>query len=72
MSVDSIVTLISSTGFPIVCCIFMWKFITDSLNKMKDCIDSNTQVLNKLLAKLDRGGISDDYNLELTDERHGK
>lgn len=59
MDLTSITTLISSVGFPIVaCCVMAWyvKYQTDAhkseIADLKTSIDSNTQVMQKLLDKM--------------------
>ena len=42
---ESVVNLISTVGFPIVCCIFMWRSYTTTLKDL-------TQAINDLRADL--------------------
>lgn len=53
MNVNEIVTLISTIGFPIVCCIFMWKYISTSMKEFMKTVEENTRVTQKLCDKLD-------------------
>ena len=53
MSVNEIAALISSIGFPIVCCIFMWKYISTSMKEFMKTVEENTRVTQKLCDKLD-------------------
>lgn len=53
MDINEIVTLISTIGFPIVCCIFMWKYISTSMKEFMKTVEENTRVTQKLCDKLD-------------------
>jgi len=60
MDISSFTTLIGSVGFPIAaCCIMAWyvKYQTDThkqeINELKKSIDNNTQVIQKLLNKME-------------------
>ena len=53
MNPNEIVTLISTIGFPIVCCFFMWKYISSTMKEFMKTIQENTQVTQKLCDKLD-------------------
>lgn len=64
MSAEVIVSLINSTAFPIAACIFMGWFITNTLDKLRGCIDANTKVLSKLLGKLDQEDLIDGEDME--------
>lgn len=50
---ESVVQLISSVGFPIVACLFLWKYINDTLKEFSKVINENTRMLNKICDKLD-------------------
>lgn len=54
MEVSGVTQLISSYGFPIVCCWFMWKYITSTLKELTDTINRNTSVIEKLLLKIEQ------------------
>ena len=56
MTPNEIVTLISTIGFPIVCCIFMWKYISNTMKEFMKTIEENTRVTQKLCDKLDGKG----------------
>lgn len=45
---QEIVTLISSVGFPIVACVFMYKQNTSTLDKMTDTINELKETINEL------------------------
>lgn len=59
MTVNDIITLISSVGFPIVCCgvlfWFMYKVYkrhSEDMQRITETINENTQVLIKLAERL--------------------
>lgn len=51
---DNIVQLISSVGFPIVCCVALGYFIVNELKELRTAINNNTLVIQKLLDKLNK------------------
>lgn len=58
---DDFVAIISNVGFPIACVIFMWYYMmkmTDAhkeeIDSVKDALNQNTIVLQKLVDKLDK------------------
>lgn len=53
MDIATITSLISSVGFPIVCVIFMWKYINSTLKEFTDTMRENTLMLSKVYEKLD-------------------
>lgn len=48
MEPDTIVNMISSVGFPIVCVIFMWRKITDSDEKQTILLNELTIAIKNL------------------------
>ena len=48
MNVETISSLISSVGFPIVCVIFMWRKITDSDEKQTILLNELTIAIKNL------------------------
>ncbi len=50
---ETFVSLIGSLGFPIVCCVFMWKYINTTMKDFTKTIEENTKMLNKLCDRLD-------------------
>lgn len=59
--VNEILTAIATVGFPIVACgVLAWyvKYLTDvhkiEADDMRKSLDANTQVINKLLSRLER------------------
>lgn len=64
MDVNTITTLISSLGFPIVCCIYLAynqqkssEAHKEEIDKLRETVENNTKVMVKICAKL---GIDDD------------
>lgn len=53
MDIATITSLISSVGFPIVCVIFMWKYINSTLKEFTETMRENTLMLSKMYEKLD-------------------
>ena len=45
--------IVSSVGFPIACCFFLWKFITGTMQNLEKVINKNTSVLTRICDKLD-------------------
>lgn len=54
MEIETILTTIGSYGFPIVACIFMWKFINTTLGEFTKTLTENTIVLEKLKNTIDK------------------
>lgn len=53
MDMQAITSLISSMGFPIVCCIFLWKYVNSTLKEFTVTMQQNTQMIQKLIDRLD-------------------
>lgn len=53
MELEDIVQVISTVGFPIVCCVALGYFIVNELKELRTAINNNTLVIQKLLDKLD-------------------
>lgn len=53
METETIVSLISSVGFPIVCCYFMWTYINTTLADFSKLMSENSASLDKLCDKID-------------------
>lgn len=53
MEIDTVVSLISSVGFPIVCCFFMWKYINTTLKDFTATMNENTKMISKLCDRLE-------------------
>jgi hypothetical protein len=61
MDVATVTQLISSVGFPIVCCIYLFKQnqareeqTKEEIDKLSDAINNNTLVITQLMTKLDK------------------
>lgn len=52
MDVEIIVSLVSSVGFPILCCVYMWKYINDTLKDFTETMNKNTLMLEKMYERL--------------------
>ena len=57
---ENIVAVIAQVGFPIVCCLLLWKALVDEKDahkeetaKLMEAINNNTQALIKLSERLD-------------------
>lgn len=50
---EQIVSLISSVGFPIVCVMFLWRYVNSTLKEFTQTMHENTQMLQKVYEKLD-------------------
>lgn len=56
MNYEQIVTLIGSLGFPIVVCFILFWFINKTIEEVKDTVDNNTRMVEKLLDKINKEG----------------
>lgn len=54
MEIETVVSLISSVGFPVVCCFYMWKYINTTLKDFTKTMNENTKMISKLCEKLER------------------
>ena len=57
--VNTIVTMISSVGFPIVCCVYLIytkkesdKLNSDTIEKLRTTVENNTKAMIKLCMKM--------------------
>lgn len=50
------VQLISSVGFPIVCVMFLWKYVNTTMKEFTDTMKEVQLTLSKLLQKMDDNG----------------
>ena len=57
---ENIVAIIAQVGFPIVCCLLLWKALVDEKDahkeetaKLTEAVNNNTQALIKLAERLD-------------------
>lgn len=53
-------TLVGSIGFPIVCCIFLWKYINETMKSFTETMNENTKMLTKLCEKFDNVRMEND------------
>ena len=51
--IEIITSLIGSLGFPIVCVIFLWKYINTTMKSFTETMQENTKMLNRVCDKLD-------------------
>ena len=54
MEMEGIVSMISSIGFPIVACVFMWRYINTTLKEFTQIMSKNTTMLEKLYELISR------------------
>ena len=61
MDLQTITSLISSVGFPIVCCIALFVQMNkttqqhkEEIDKLSEAVNNNTNVMNQLKARLDK------------------
>lgn len=47
------VQLVSTVGFPIVCVMFLWRYVNTTMKEFTDTMRENTAILTKLMQKLD-------------------
>lgn len=50
---EALITAISSVGFPIVMCIILYSGMTKQITEMQHTINNNTNVMTKLIEKLE-------------------
>ena len=53
MNIEGLYSLLTSVGFPIVCCVYMWKYINTTMDEFTRTIDRNTQMLSRICDRLD-------------------
>lgn len=51
-NIETVVQLISTVGFPIVCVWFLWRFVTTTMQEVKKTVDANTEAIAKLCEKI--------------------
>ena len=67
MDANTIIHLVGSLGFPIVCCIGLGYFIIkelseirkshrEEIDQLRTCLENNTIAITKLIDKLDKEG----------------
>lgn len=62
MAVENVVSLISSVGFPIVCCIFLWQYVNTTMKDFTEIMNQNTRMIEKLIDRLDRSMKDEEKN----------
>ena len=60
MSFNEIIQLISNIGFPIAVSVAMFWMINTTLNKLINTVDKNTEIINKILLKMEKLHNEDD------------
>ena len=50
---ETITTIVGALGFPIVACVFMWRFIDSTLREFRETMAENTKMLGRICDKLD-------------------
>ena len=71
MSAETAVSLVSSVGFPIVCCYFMWKYINTTLADFTKMMEKNNESTARLCDKIDliiSAMIKGDENEQIKDD----
>ena len=53
MEFNEIAQLVSTLGFPIVCCVFMWRHINTTQKEITNAVNRNTTVIEKLLTRIE-------------------
>lgn len=53
---NTISTLVGSIGFPIVCCIFLWKYINETMKSFTETMNENTKMLTRIYERLEQKG----------------
>lgn len=54
MDVNSVVTIISTVGFPIAMCVYLVWFQNTTMKEMLNTINKNTEAINKMIERIDR------------------
>ena len=62
--VTQLSSMIGTLGFPIVCCFFLWKFINTTIKDFTASLNANTNLLQRICAKLDMMDEKDGDNNE--------
>ena len=50
---EIIASMIGTIGFPIVCCIFLWKYINTTMKEFTNTMNENTKMLTKICDRLE-------------------
>ena len=57
MDYNAITQFITTVGFPICACAFMWRYLTNNSKELTKAVDNNTDALKELISMI-KGGIS--------------
>lgn len=52
---EQIAQLISSYGFPIICCLYMWRYINTTHKELTDAINQMNALIGRLMEKMGGG-----------------
>lgn len=63
------VSLISSVGFPIVCCFMLWQYMRTTMKDFQQKLEKNTEMMTKIYEKMDAIFFGEDLN-DKTDISH--
>lgn len=69
---NTIITFIGSLGFPIVACIFLWKFINGTLDSFRQALQQNTAMLAQVCDRLDMWQQAEQERVEKEAMQHDK
>ena len=58
-TIEMVVSLIGTVGFPIVCCGFMWKYINTTMAEFTKTMQENTKVLTRICDRIDLVKLSE-------------
>lgn len=50
---EIIASMIGTIGFPIVCCVFLWKYINTTMKEFTNTMNENTKMLTKICDRLE-------------------
>lgn len=53
METETVVSLITSVGFPIIACVYMWKYINTTLKDFTEMMNKNNESIVALCEKID-------------------
>lgn len=53
MDYKQLIDIVSTVGFPIVCCYFMWRYINTTLKEFSDMMAKNNETIGRLCDKID-------------------
>ena len=63
MEIEGIITLITQAGFPVACCVVMWRYLTTVTTELRKSVDSNTRAIERLSDKIEREVGNNERNL---------